>query len=535
MRLRLALAVATAAAAIGAASASASTATGPARVHALLRSARAPVSQLVRTRTVAFRGLRVERYRQRIDGLPVLGGEVTAISGPGEPPRIAADATAPLAARVAGGAEAPRISRERATGIARRARRVTALRVGARAHAVLAIDPARGSPAWRVDLPAARPFGDFEVLVDAASGRVLRSGNLLRRATGRARLYVPNPPAEQGSYAGIGSGRHADRHDRNTPRLTRLRRRVSLRRLKPGQDCLVGRYVKALLHRPPRAVCRRHRDWRRVKRHADAFEALMAYYHIDRTQAYVQSLGFTRANHSAIDARRQVAIADFRMRRGLGQDNSFYSALDRKIRYGYGGVDDAEDGDIVVHEYGHAMQDSQDRGFGCPTSVFCESGAIGEGFGDYVSAMMTLQTPRLPHPRRAAYCIFDWDGTARYDLAAAPCGRVADGSDGVETMPQAMTPGGICGGPTQLDLSIYCVGEVWTHGLIDLRLSPLVGQRLDVDLLASQFSYVNDETFGEAVDALVATDQAIYGGADVGAICAEMVAARGITGTTRCA
>src|SRR5204862_3911882 len=134
--------------------------------------------------------------------------------------------------------------------IARRARRVKALRPGDRARAKLAIDPASDAVAWKVDLPAARPLGDFEVLVDAASGRVLRSASLLRHAIGQAKLYLPNPPAEQGGYAGIGSGRSADRHDRNTRRLTGLRRQESLRRLKPGQDCLVGRYVKALLHRP---------------------------------------------------------------------------------------------------------------------------------------------------------------------------------------------------------------------------------------------------------------------------------------------
>jgi len=38
----------------------------------------------------------------------------------------------------------------------------------------------------------------------------------------------------------------------------------------------------------------------------------------------------------------------------------------------------------------------------------------------------------------------------------------------------------------------------------------------------------------QAVDALVAADQAIYGGIDATAICAEMASARGIGGTTRC-
>jgi hypothetical protein len=533
LRVRLMMAAAPlAAATAGLVASSTPAATSPTTPLAALRAARAPRAELVRTRTVDFRGLRVERFRQRVGRFPVVGGEVTVISGPRGPARIAADATAALPSPAPLAAPAERISRRRAVRIARRAVRVRALRPGDHVRASLAIDPGSGGVlAWRVDLPAARPLGDFEVLVDAASGRVLRRGDLLRDAMGRAKLYVPNPPAERGGYAGIGSGRHADHRDHNTPALTALREPVSLPRLRPGQDCLVGRYAEALIDTPQRPVCRRHRDWHDVKRAADAFEGLMAYYHIDRTQHYIQGLGFTKANDAAIDDRRQIAIADHRMPPVLGQDNSFYSPLDHKLRYGDGGVDDAEDGDVIVHEYGHALEDSQDPGFGCRTGAFCEAGALAEGFGDYVSAMMTFQTPNLPDPVAAAYCIFDWDGTVGYNPSAAPCGRVADGSDGVETLPQAMTQGGICSSGA---LDIHCVGEVWTHGLIDLRLNPSVGPRLDVDLLASQFTYVDRERFAEAVDALVAADQKIFGGAEVGAICAEMVGARGIVGTTRC-
>ena len=74
-------------------------------------------------------------------------------------------------------------------------------------------------------------------------------------------------------------------------------------------------------------------------------------------------------------------------------DNSFYSPATRLIKYGAGGVDDAEDGDVVTHEYGHSIQDAQDRGFG--TSL--GAGSLGEGFGDFVSAVNTSITPDLPN------------------------------------------------------------------------------------------------------------------------------------------
>jgi len=40
--------------------------------------------------------------------------------------------------------------------------------------------------------------------------------------------------------------------------------------------------------------------------------------------------------------------------------------------------------------------------------------------------------------------------------------------------------------------------------------------------------------YAKALDALVAADQAIYGGADAPAICAEMAGARAIAGAARC-
>ena len=62
----------------------------------------------------------------------------------------------------------------------------------------------------------------------------------------------------------------------------------------------------------------------------------MTYYEITRAQQYIQDLGFTRGNQP-IDDRSQQAVAD-----AFSADNSFYSPFTRGIKYGSGGVDDAE-------------------------------------------------------------------------------------------------------------------------------------------------------------------------------------------------
>ena len=100
----------------------------------------------------------------------------------------------------------------------------------------------------------------------------------------------------------------------------------------------------------------------------------MAYFHIDATQAYSRSLGFTNLVDRPLLARA----------RANDEDNSYFDPQAFEVGFGTGGTDDAEDLDVVVHEYGHAIQESQVRDFGDSR----EGGAMGEGFGDYLAAVM---------------------------------------------------------------------------------------------------------------------------------------------------
>ena len=74
----------------------------------------------------------------------------------------------------------------------------------------------------------------------------------------------------------------------------------------------------------------------------------------------------------------------------FGGDNSFFRDTKTDITLGKGGVDDAEDAEVIVHEYGHSVQDDQVPGFG--TSP--DAGAIGEGFGDYLAVAVVGGRPR---------------------------------------------------------------------------------------------------------------------------------------------
>ena len=100
-------------------------------------------------------------------------------------------------------------------------------------------------------------------------------------------------------------------------------------------------------------------DTYRFGRANGMFEQVSAYYALDTLQAYIQNLGFTDVNAEA----QKIHTND------IPDDNSFYDPSSDLIVTGTGGVDDAEDLEVVWHEYGHAVQDDQVPNFGTTHQV----------------------------------------------------------------------------------------------------------------------------------------------------------------------
>jgi hypothetical protein len=444
-----------------------------ARIAAGLQAVRAPVAQLERTSKKTAFGTTFVRVRQEIDGIPVLGADATLSLSPsgGE---LLLDHTR---AHIASPASA-RISRSVAVRAARAAGRVRLLR--APIHARLAILPngSQGRLVWRVLIPSAKPLADHEILVDARTRAVVRRRDLLHRAGGDALVFDPNPVVEQGSRAGL-----FDDADRDSAALASLYRTVTLQDLGPSPACLSGSWVTVALPRS-NPTCPANRDFTTVHRDDKRFEAVMAYFHIDRMQRYIQSLGFHNIVH------RPIAVNSH----ATTEDNSFYSTATQSLSFGDGGVDDAEDADVIDHEYGHAIQDSEVPGFGGPT----ESGTLGEGFGDYWQAAMSAN---LGLPDQFNVCFAEWD-TSAIRADPIPCLRRVD-------RPWSVSQAHLeCGGD-----EIHCVGQAWSHTLWTIRkqLGAAAADRL---VLQSQFSYTAESGFRDAGLALLFADGQLNGGAN---------------------
>lgn len=459
-----------------------------ARLRAALATARAVPEQLVARKALAVPGGgTIRRFGQRAGGLPVHGGEAVVVETPAGEAELVADQTV----RRLGTPPPPRLARGAAIRRARAGTGGGPLRL--RPRAVLGIDPATRRTAWEVRLATAEPLADLLVYVDARDGRVIRTRDLLRHSTASASLFVPNPVVTRGTSSGL-----RDLKDRGTSLLASLRVGVTLERLASPRGCLRGEYAHVRLGPTSERVCRRSRSWGNVGRARGSFEALMSYFHVDRTRAYVESLALTRG----LRQKPQRVAANV-----FGADNSYYLPFDRTIGFGTGGVDDAEDGDVIVHEYGHSLQDQQSRFFG----TTAEGAAIGEGFGDYLAAAISSLT--TGGAERYDVCMFEWDALS---YTQRRCARRTDSNT---TLPRAIRR---CGRG-----DAHCVGEAWSGALWELRgalgvdsAGRAIGDRVAIQ---SQFMYARRSGFRDAARALIAADELLYAGVHAPTVEAEMM------------
>ena len=293
-------------------------------------------------------------------------------------------------------------------------------------------------------------------------------------STGTGQVFLPNPVAELQDQS------LTDQKDANYPALQPAYRIVTLTNL-DGSGYLRGNWANVLSSTGDLAFSPTNTFI--YTRDDDRFEQVMAYYWVTEAQKYIQSLGFGSTLRSINMESQDVRINQ------LGYDNSF--SWDKKdlLRFGKGGVDDAEDAEVILHEYGHAIQDSQMTpfgGFGTST----EAGAIGEGFGDYWA--VTVSDVLAPTPDPA--CVADWDSVS-YTSTTPHCLRRVD---------QDLHY------PADLNGRVHHDGQIWSRALWDIRtqLGHIVADTL---ILEAQFDFAPDTSMPAAALATVNTAQDLYG------------------------
>lgn len=257
-------------------------------------------------------------------------------------------------------------------------------------------------------------------------------------------------------------------------------------------------------------------------RDAGGFEDVNAYFHIDRSQRRLQTLGFAGPR----------AIAPYAIQTDThaagGADDSFFIASSAvagtgRLHFGEGGTDDAEDSDLVVHEYAHAIHEWISPGTFLG-SYGTEARAMSEGFGDYWAFSAKYAAARASG--RDPHCIADWDARCWTDPAAERCAYPA-GADCLRRTDSVKTIADLIRNDNAG--TEHRNGEIWSSALTEIFLALTQrygiedGRRAsDVIVIESLFGTPPRAGFATVARQMLAADRYLFAGTNGEVICAAM-------------
>jgi hypothetical protein len=290
----------------------------------------------------------------------------------------------------------------------------------------------------------------------------------------RAFVFRPDPLTTAGVDYGA-TANYRNNSGATNAALDAQRRLVRLRGVTwtGSQFQLSGPNVRVLdFLAPTSAVATGATDDFRFDRSQSGFTDAMAYFYIDSVQRYVQAFGYTNLNVAQgirIDARGD-----------LDDQSYFVGGSNPYIAMGIGGVPDAEDADVLVHEYAHALSYWAAPG----TNSGFERQGFDEGFGDYLAASFSLGFSSY----RSEY-VFNWDGHNEFWP-----GRLANDA--------TLYPASVG--------SFYQIGSLWCGTMMQARA--LLGQSI-VDRVQLQALYLSSAGMSLAIAAqnIMTADALLYG------------------------
>lgn len=441
-------------------------------------------------------------FRQEVRGVPIYGARVKVnIGANGDPAMVYSSA---VSVETGGWQIRPAISATRARRAAKAAFEAERIKV---AEPQLYFLP-DGTLVWQMLLWTASPIGEWNVLLDAQSGEVifLQERTLAlhgdeappQKIDGSGLAFRLDPLSEAGVTYG---GPFVDATDGDTAQVNAQRVEVPLQGIRSGSDglfLLEGPYVAITgddgtggsTYVPPAESDPNGFRYTRSEVH---FEAVNAYHHVDASRRYVDALDVAFPDGAPVRLNPHATSADV----------SYYLPGQDIILMGDGGVDDAEDGGVIRHEYAHALLERAAPGL----LSSAEGRALHEGWADYwaVSFQRALvesgQIARTDWRR-----LFLWDTGWNGSNGRFWSGRVVDRA--------GVYPDDF-GCDDSENCSIYDDGLIWATTLMEVqeRLGRTVSDRL---VVASLSYLMSPTTFTDAAHAVIQADRDLYGGAHAG-------------------
>lgn len=327
-------------------------------------------------------------------------------------------------------------------------------------------------PVCRVRLARGQPAEEWIVYVNAATGGIVSKYDNLALAKGRALVFQPSPVTALDGHEDLLN----DSGNPVKPPLAAYRA-ATLWDL-DGTGYLDGKRVSTKPSRKRFRIRRQSHDYM-FESTQNGFEAANVYHHIDRAIYYLETLGYV-GSKKIFRNPLKVNV------NGTPADNSWYSPWKKQLTFGTGEIDDAEDGETILHEFGHALQDAIVPDFGQST----EAAAMGEGFGDYFAASYFAEDK----PQRYRACVMTWDGLliGLREGSDPPCLRRVDHAWTYEDF--------------NADDDEHDNGEIWSATLWDIR-EALGGEMADRLIVESHFQLDGFTSFDKGARAIIDVDR----------------------------
>lgn len=269
--------------------------------------------------------------------------------------------------------------------------------------------------------------------------------------SGTANVFIPDPlsfahVAYGGNYSSPALGTYPADTDATNASLDAARTLVNL----PEIESAAGVYkLKSSLveikdlEAPSKGLFTQSTPNFLFNRFDDGFEAANAFYHLDNSLRYINyTLGIPCIPLT------NSGVLWFDPSGVNGDDNSYYS--DGTLVFGEGGVDDAEDADVVLHEMGHGIHDWLTGGHASSTT------GLGEGSGDYWAMSYSRSLNQWASTDAANNWVFSWDGHNEWWD-----GRV---TNYIRTYPQT--------GSSYTEIHTY--GQIWATAL--MKIYDIIGR-----------------------------------------------------------
>lgn len=320
----------------------------------------------------------------------------------------------------------------------------------------------------------------FEEYFVNAQGDVIWERDLLQYEDTIINVKVFNPDPLTSAQS-IYANPYKDENDQNADDLDPLRADRTVRaEYNAGTFSLENPYVRITdIDAPTFAPVTRSDDNFFYSRVDNEFEQVNVFYHITFYQEYMQGLGFNLVNYK-IDA-------DANGWSGADQSSFSRGTNPPSLRFGEGGVDDGEDADVIIHEYGHAISNSAAPG----TNTGTERGCLDEAIGDYLAASYSRVISPYGYQR-----VFTWDGHNDFWP-----GRFATNVQNKNYQNLSF-------------FGIYTHTDIWVSALMEAwgKVGPIVMDRV---VLEGAYSFASNMTMPQAAMAIIAADSNLYGGSHV--------------------